>query len=67
MRTNLKLQLMRQQAEEEEKRERQYSQSLKTSYIPTTGIDVPPQTSHTSEVPPQVLQVYIHFCFKTNK
>ncbi|XP_045165468.1 microphthalmia-associated transcription factor-like isoform X2 [Mercenaria mercenaria] len=57
MRTNLKLQLMRQQAEEEEKRERQYSQSLKTSYIPTSGIDVPPQTSHTSEVPPQVLQV----------
>ncbi|KAL4226345.1 Transcription factor E3 [Mactra antiquata] len=60
MRTSLKLQLMRQQAEEEEKREREYSQSLKSSYIPTQGIDVPPQSSvsHTSsDVPPQVLQV----------
>ena len=58
-RSGLKLQLQRQQAEEEKKREIEYSQSLKTSYIPTIGIDVPALTSQSqqSDVPSQVLQV----------
>ncbi|XP_052781753.1 transcription factor EC-like isoform X2 [Mya arenaria] len=61
MRANLKLHLMRAQAQEDEKRERQYSQSHKVSHIPSNGIDVPPQASPSQapdiSVPPQVLEV----------
>lgn len=56
-RTSLKLQLMRQQAEEEDKRERQYSQSFKSSFTPTSRIDVPPTHNQPAEVPTQVLKV----------
>jgi len=57
-RTSLKMQLMRIQAQEEDKRELEYSQSLKSSYVPTTVIDMPPVSSHQStDVPAQILQV----------
>ena len=61
MRANLKLHLMRAQAQEDEKRELQYSQSHKTSYVPSGGIDVPATSAPTQpadiSVPAQVLQV----------
>ena len=58
-RTNLKLQLMRQQAEDDQKREQQqYSQSLKNTYT-SSVIDMPPAPVQKSEVPPQILQVSI--------
>ena len=60
-RTNLRLQLQRQQADDEHKREQQqYSQSLKNTYsVKSSVIDVPPVQSVKSEVPSQILQVGI--------
>ena len=50
---------MRQQVENDEKREQlQYSQSLKNTYT-SSVIDMPPAPTQKSDVPPQILQVSI--------
>lgn len=63
-RTNLRLHLQRQQAQNEEKREQlQYSQSLKNTYK-SNVIDMPPAPVQKSEVPPQILQVSMTYSDK---
>ena len=65
-RTNLRLHLQRQQAQNEEKREQlQYSQSLKNTYK-SNVIDMPPAPVQKSEVPPQILQVSMMCNFKSS-
>ncbi|XP_046562185.1 microphthalmia-associated transcription factor-like isoform X1 [Haliotis rubra] len=64
-RTNLRLQLMRQQLIEEEKRETVLSSSFKPSSVPSKTIDMPPVSVNSTEVPPQVLRVETNLQFPT--
>ncbi|XP_046363455.1 microphthalmia-associated transcription factor-like isoform X1 [Haliotis rufescens] len=64
-RTNLRLQLMRQQLIEEEKRETVLSSSFKPSSVPSKTIDMPTVSVTSTEVPPQVLRVETNLQFPT--